>query len=163
MKRTGKRAIDNLTQFINEIQQSQVGQFYSERNLNYLTRQQFLNFFAAIMTFWRLIFCSKQKQEKRLQELEKSGKSPSSPEKRLKARSQTVDVEPTFNGSNFQRVDKNGAEFLNNKLSEACVDERAPAEQEHLPLVTKIENSSADCPGKRDDANPSQSTEGQWH
>ena len=114
MKRTGKRAIDNLTQFINEIQQSQVGQFYSERNLNYLKRQQFLTFFAAIMTFWRLIFCSKQKQEKRLQELEKSGKSPSSPEKRLKARSQTVDVEPTFNGSNFQRVDKNGAEFLNN-------------------------------------------------
>ncbi|CBY20941.1 unnamed protein product [Oikopleura dioica] len=91
------------------------------------------------MTFWRLIFCQKQKQEKRLQELEKSGK-PSTPEKRLKARSQTVDVEPTFNGK-------------------ACVDEPAPAAQEHLPQVTKIESRSADCPQKRDDANPSQSTE----
>ncbi|CAG5112779.1 Oidioi.mRNA.OKI2018_I69.chr2.g6955.t1.cds [Oikopleura dioica] len=80
------RAIDNLTQFINEIQQSQ------------------------------------QKQEKRLQELEKPGK-PSSPEKKLKARSQTVDVEPAYN--------------------EACVDESQPA-TDQLPAVTKIESGSAD-------------------
>ena len=163
MERTGKRAIDNLTQFINEIQQSQVGQFYSERNLNYLHCQQFFEIFAVKMTFWRLLFCSKQKQEKRLQELEKSGKSPSTPEKKLKVRSQTVDVEPTFNGSYCHFLTKTGAAFLNNKHSEACVDEPAPAAQEHLLQVTKIENRSADCPRKGDEPNRSHSTEGQWH
>ena len=61
MERTGKRAIDNLTQFINEIQQSQVGQFYRERNLNYLERQQFLKLSHCHNDFLALNFLSKAK------------------------------------------------------------------------------------------------------
>jgi len=61
VERTGKRAIDNLTQFINEIQQSQVGQFYSERNLNYLERQQFLKLSHCHNDFLALNILSKAK------------------------------------------------------------------------------------------------------
>ena len=102
------------------------------------------------MKFWRLIPFYKQKQEKRLQELEKPGK-PSSPEKKLKARSQTVDVEPAYNGI-FSFI-------LFQKLffPEACVDE-SPAATDQLPAVTKIESGSADSSTPKKEA---PSTEGQ--